>query len=144
MSTKCLIVDRFWFSPLIVTKPPLHHMNSTLSKSRVRDIFNRCGHMVSVSRRFAVEAKRRANVDHKVLPSDQWLHCLNHGRITSHFHLSDQYRKVFWPCRKRSRHEWDREREGGDREHKNRNAKQKENESRDDDRQQIEKGGKSN
>lgn len=28
MSTKRLIVDRFWFGPLTATKPPLHHMNS--------------------------------------------------------------------------------------------------------------------
>lgn len=97
-------------------------MNSNLSKSRVRNIFNRCGHMVSVSRRFVVLAKRRANVDHKALPSDQRSHCLNRGRLSSHFQLSDE---VFGPSEDRDRQEWTRM----DGENESGNAKQRENES---------------
>lgn len=72
---KCLMLDRAWFTPLIVAKPSLHHMYSNLSKSRGTNMFDCCGHVVSLSRRFVVQAKWRANVDGKVPPSNQRLHC---------------------------------------------------------------------
>ena len=85
-STECLMVDRARISPLIVAGPSLRHMNTNLSKSRVRTLFNCRGHVVSPSRRFGVQAKRRgANVEGKALPGDQCLHRLNRGRITRQF-----------------------------------------------------------
>lgn len=64
------MLDGAWFTPLIVAKPSLHHMYPNLSKSRVTDTFNCCGHVVSPSRRFAARAKWRANVDGKEPPSN--------------------------------------------------------------------------
>lgn len=105
--TQCFLVDRFW---LIATKQPLHHMNSTLSKSRVRNTFNRCGHMVSVSRRFGVQAKRRANVDHK--SAARWpMGTLFETMADSpaHFHLPHGYREVLLPCEERTGWTWEEE-----------------------------------